>query len=206
MKVLPMNYHKPVDKRVVVQQKLQGISNVQIARDMGVSREYIRQIARDCGLKSTTTIREEAVGRFKELVTEGKQFSEVAKQLGIGYSKAAGIANKMNRGAVAHRYDAYLRVFAPLLKRIEQGESIYSVVGKEHRLVELLRRICQRQGIVSSANSRWSNFSARNKIIEKGLKQNLSWKEMAQQLAEVETRPISTQALRLYAKKHGFLK
>lgn len=150
-----------------------GDTYKQIGMSLGVTRERIRQIVKRHGLEPARSSRVKAHARKVEL----QQTKAALRQEKADWRQA---------------------MLAPFVERVRNGESFNSIAGHStlnHQLVQE----CKRLGIKSTANTRWSDFSARRAIVEKGVALRYAWDAIAVEVSAAEGRVSSGPIVRNWA-------
>jgi len=150
-----------------------GDTYAQIGVSLGLSRERIRQIVKRHGLEPARSSWAKAHARNVEL----KQTKAALRQERLAQRQAA---------------------LAPLVERVRNGESFNSIAGHT-TLTNLLIKECKRLGVKSKANTRWSDFSARQAIVEKGVALRYTWAAIAAEVSAAEGRVSSGCGVRNWA-------
>ena len=155
-----------------------GDTYKQIGMSLGVTRERIRQIVKRHGLEPARSSWAKAHARNVAL----KQTQAALRQDRLAQRRA---------------------MLAPLVERVRNGESVHSIAGQT-TLTKLLRDECKRLGIKSQARTRWSDFSARRAIVEKGVALRHTWAVIAAEVSAAEGRFCSVSSVINWAVR-GFL-
>lgn len=182
-----------------------GMTLQAVGKIFGVSRERIRQVARKFGVHYPTERRqvEDRDGKILIQIAAGKKTCvQIADEFGVCPVTVRKIAREAGFKPHEISRNREIEKYWPLLRRVRDGESFYSVAGGNHVLHVRLMRLAKHIGVVS-VHGRRHDFSARGEIIRDGIDRGLSLEEIRAKVEEAEGKPIRANSIVAWAQSHG---
>ena len=169
-----------IDHQVVLDEIAKRRTYASIAAEVGVSGERVRQIANKHGAYSDQS---REGGDYADLLRAALSQSVTASLCDIPVGKKA----------------RHLRQGLEDLERVKAGESFHAVAGNDRARAGRLRRYAAKLGVKSSH----SRLRHREPIIRAALAEGLPWDEIADWLADFESRRVTGTAVYAWAAKRG---
>ena len=165
----------------------QGESYQSIANHFGVSRERIRQIAKQYKLGGGRAAVREKHNRIFNVYNETRDFEKCQTITGLHSETLRGILKNygINNPKMQELYSRQEMILGPLAELVRQGKSIRQAAGLNRNLAARLQDYCKKHGI-NPPWSRWTDLSHRIPLIKDCRSRGLTWKQISIEVAKAE--------------------
>lgn len=181
-----------IDTAVLKEMHEAGFSLREIGDHFGVTRERVRQVAKDLGIKPRlAALRERNAMVLRE--AKGASDAAVAEKLGLTKNVVAMIRRKNGLS-----YQALRRArFKPAIQAVADGQSIRQAAARFSMSPMTLSKYCEAEGVLTS-HGRWGALQHRAKVVPDLLARGHSWDEILDTLSAIEKRDVHLQALKAW--------
>lgn len=186
-----------VDRDELRRMHEQDLSFSEIAAHFGVSRERIRQIAKELELKPRLQIIAERNAQILSEASETLSDEELAAKHNISAAMVGLIRRQNGCSATQFRNQRIQEA----IKRVKEGLSIRAAAEEFFISPGTLSARLDEEGI-SSHHGRWGALEHRREVIPKMLEEGASWEDILGRLKEIEKRKIAYGTLRIWVHNH----
>lgn len=187
--------------REICDRYLKGEEQATIARDVGLTRERVRQIVERAGLVPERQRQKDfALTVVGAVVRKSLTASQAAEMFNIlpcnvyKYCRDHGVTPSAKTAEEIAELDA-------LAAEVKGGKSLRNAAGNDHNAAGRLARYMKEKGINAKGRSRHDDFSERKVLLERWRSEGKSWSHCAKLLSEHDGRPIGAGGLAAWAWK-----
>ncbi|RYD61891.1 MAG: hypothetical protein EOP83_15970 [Verrucomicrobiaceae bacterium] len=170
----------------------QGLTLKAIGDHFGVTRERIRQVAKELGLKPRLELIRERNLRVLAAPAELTD-SELADKMGLTKAIVSAIRRQSGLSFQRARRDR----FKPAVDAVSGGMSIRQAAQRYNMSAMTFSKYCDEAG-VESTHGRWGALKHRAEIVPDMLAQDKDWPDILASLSQIEKRDVQLQALKAW--------
>ncbi|RYD52520.1 MAG: hypothetical protein EOP83_23140 [Verrucomicrobiaceae bacterium] len=187
-----------VDREAVKTMYAKKMTLRAMSDELGVSRERIRQIIGELGLKSKLQMIQERNAAIMEESAKGNvSDEELALKYDISAASIALIRRQHGFGAAEHRAER----LAEAMKAVQGGMSIRMAASEYEVSPGTLAGRLEKTG-VKSTYGRWGALKHRYQVIPQMINDGHNWNDIIARLTEIEKRKIRYETLRIWINNH----
>lgn len=181
-----------IDPDKLIEMHESGLSLREIGDHFGVTRERVRQVAKQMGLKPRIIALKE---RNRKVLAAARKSSdsEVANKLGISKNIVALVRRKNGMSWQDMRKER----FKPAIQAVADGASIRQAASQFNMSPMTLSKYCDAAG-VTTKHGRWGALQHRSTIVPDLLARGASWEEILETLSRLEKREVHLQTLKAW--------
>lgn len=183
----------------------EGRTYQSIGKELGLSRERIRQLAKMHNLGGGFAATHERHHQIVHMIKEGESVDSITLRFGYPATYVKKLARDYGVGLAAQAKARFDEELSPYVDLVRFGASIHSVAKGDRALEARIRAACRNAG-VTILRGRWRDRSARISIIVNGLASGYTYEQMAKDVSAVEGYRVRAHALCEYAIRHGLNK
>jgi transposase len=187
-----------IDRDALREMHARSMSLAAMAAHFGVTRERVRQVVKELGLKSRLEmIKERNNAILHDAASDTATDEELAEKYGISLAMVGLIRRQNGFSATEYRKER----LAEAVKRVREGVSIRAAAHEFSVSPGTLTQHLDEEG-VKSRHGRWGALAHRETMIPKMRAQGKGWDEILHTLSEYEKRTIRYETLRIWMRLH----